>query len=300
LTYDIEAATRRTKRKLRFWRISAVVLVLISIGILFAGGDSNRRPHIARLTVDGMIVQDEPRNRALLDLADSRAEALIVHVNSPGGTVVGGEDLYRQIETIRETMPVVTVLGTVAASAGYMVAISGDRIFTREGTITGSIGVLIQTTDLTELMSRVGISAEAIKSSPLKAQPSPLEPLSDDGRAALRNLIDDMYQFFVSLVADRRELDLDEVLQLADGRVYTGRQALELGLVDAIGSESDAIAWLANAYDIDADLPVIDLEIERDEDFVGRVLTGLAGKSLISNTLTLDGLISLWQPEVPQ
>jgi protease-4 len=193
MSYTDEAAYRRARRKLRFWRIAAAVTVVVVAIVLIVRADMTGRAHVARLSVEGIIVEDGARDRALIELGESGALGLIVHINSPGGTVVGGEDLYRGIERLREKMPVAVVMGTLATSGGYMAALAGDRIFAREGTLTGSIGVLIQSTDFTELLERIGIRAEAIKSSPLKAQPSPLEPFSEQAREATQTLIDDMY-----------------------------------------------------------------------------------------------------------
>ncbi len=302
MSYVADNDTRRLRRKLRFWRVAASVFVVGLIITLFTGGQSVRSAHVARLSVEGIIVEDAARDQALIELADSGARALIVRINSPGGTVVGGEDLLRALDRLRDKMPVVTVMGTLATSGGYMAAIGGDRIFAREGTLTGSIGVIMQTTDVTGLLERVGIVSEAIKSSPLKAQPSPFEPLTEEGRAAAQLVIDDMYGFFVDLVAARRQLNRDEVLQLADGRVYTGRQSLANGLIDEIGGEVEALTWLVGSHNIDPDLPIMDVEIEEEGGLIARIFGGLAkglsGKSLISNALTLDGLISLWHPEL--
>lgn len=302
MSYVADADTRRLRRKLRFWRAAVAVIVVGLVIVFIAVGRSTSRSHIARLTIEGIILEDAARDRAFDELAESGARALIVHINSPGGTVVGGEDLFRGLERMRAKMPVVTVMGTMATSGGYMAAIGGDRIFAREGTLTGSIGVIMQTTDVTGLLERIGIVSEAIKSSPLKAQPSPLEPLTAEGRAAAQVVIDDMYAFFVDLVAERRPMSRDEVLLLADGRVFTGRQALANGLIDEIGGELHALAWLAEIRDVDADLPIIDVEIEEEGGLITRFISGMAkefsGKSLISNALTLDGLISLWHPDL--
>lgn len=297
MTYISDSDQRRVRKKLRFWRVVGV-LALIVIAITWIGGRGGwRGAHVARLTVEGVIVQNEARTRLLAELPDTRAVALIVHINSPGGTVVGGEDLFRSLETVATELPVVVVMGTLATSGGYMAALAGDRIFARESTITGSIGVLVQTTDFTGLLDRLGIVAEAVKSSALKAQPSPLEPMTEEGRAALQAVIDDMYGFFVDLVADRRNLDRARAVELADGRIYSGRQAVDAGLIDEIGGETAAIAWLAEARGLAADLPVVDIEIDDDRGLVARLIDRLTGNALLSNTLTLDGLVSLWQPE---
>ena len=212
--------------------------------------------------------------------------------------MVGGEDLYNALRRVGERKPVAVVMGTLATSAGYMTAIAGDRIFARESSITGSIGVLFQTTDVTKLLEKLGVSAEAIKSSPLKAQPSPLEPLTDAGRAATRAVVEDMYEFFVDLVADRRSLSKQEALRLADGRIFTGRQAVSNRLIDEIGDERAARDWLETAHGIGTALPVEDVEPEERSLFFADLATSLVEKSVISKALRLDGLISLWHPEL--
>ncbi len=234
---------------------------------------------------------------ALEEIAkNSRIKALIVHIDSPGGTFVGGEQLYDALRDIAAHKPVVAVMGTVAASAGYMAAVAGDRIFAHQGTITGSIGVIMQTTDITVLLDKLGISAEAIKSTPLKASPSPLEPLSDEARAASQAIIDDMYGLFVEMVAKPRGFDMSRARALADGRVFTGRQAVANGLIDAIGGEAEARDWLAAERDIPRNLPVLDVIIDHPvEDWLANARV-LSQKMLFPERLTLDGLISLWHP----
>ena len=153
-------------------------------------------------------------------------------------------------------------MGGVAASAGYMIAVAGDRIFAREATLTGSIGVLLETGEVSGLLGKLGISAEAIVSGPLKDQPSFTRPLSPEGRQVLQGLVMDMYDQFVGMVATGRHMDAARVRTLADGRAYTGRQALNLGLVDAIGGEHDARDWLAKNKGVSADLPVEDCPTE--------------------------------------
>lgn len=300
LETDALLERRRLRRQVGVWRIFAVVLgvlaILAAVG-RFAGpldGD-----YVARLTIDGLIVEDPARRAALTDIAtDSNARALIVHVNSPGGTVVGGEDLYNALRQVAGAKPVAAVMGTLATSAGYMTAVAADRIFAREGTITGSIGVIFQTTEVTGLLAKLGVSAEAIKSSPLKAQPSPLEPLTEAGRAATRAIVRDLYDFFVDLVTERRSLTRGDVLALADGRIYTGRQAFANGLIDNIGDEATAYDWLVEARGIATDLPIRDVAIERGGDLRSFLATTLWEKSLFSKALTLDGLVSLWHPDL--
>ncbi len=291
---------RRLKRKLRWWQAATLAAVALAV---VAGLQANdllfERDTVARLRVTGLIVEDPQRDALLANVAQNASvRALIVHVDSPGGTVVGGEDLYRSLRAVAEKKPVVTVMGTVAASAGYMTAVAGERVFAREGTVTGSIGVLFQSADITGLLDKVGIKPEALKSGPLKAVPSPTEPLTEEGRAATQELVLDLFDFFVDLVTERRPLDRAQVLQLADGRVYTGRQAVANGLIDAIGGETAARNWLAEAKDVPHSVPTVTVTPKRKRPGLSDALSGLTGKSLFSNALTLDGLVSVWHPDL--
>ena len=302
LELDALLDRRRLKRQLIIWRVIAVLAltaaVVVAVGRV-TGGFALKRDHIARFDVSGIIIQDSARDTALAAIAsDGSAKALLLHVNSPGGTVVGGEDLYTALREVAEAKPVVAVLGTLATSAGYMTAVAADRIYAREGTITGSIGVVFQATEFSELMQRLGIRAEAIKSGPLKAQPSPLEPMTEEARVATRALVMDIHRFFVDLVAQRRGFDAGTAQGLADGRVFTGRQAVDTGLIDAIGGEDAAVAWLAEAHGLDPDLPVREVRVRSDDQLWRNLLSSLTGKTLYSEALTLDGLVSLWHPQL--
>lgn len=300
MTLDADHVLERRgyKRRLAFWRVTAVVALVLAVaaavGRFQGGGD-----YVSRLDVDGIILSDRNRDMALADLAlDEGAKALIVRINSPGGTVVGGEILYRNLRAVAEKKPVVAVMGATATSAGYMAAIGADHIVANPGSLTGSIGVLLQTADVTGLLEKLGVKAETIKSRPLKAQPNPLEPFTPEARAAIRSVVLDLYAMFVDMVSERRAMPRDKTLGLADGRVFTGRQALANGLIDALGSEAEARDWLAETHKVPRSLPVKDLKIAHEgepwRDFLGSVF----GKTLLSERLRLDGLISLWQPDL--
>ena len=286
-------------RSLTLWRVAAVFALIALLATLSGGGEKIRKgKSVARLTVEGILVEDLEREAALADLADDPdTVALIVHINSPGGTVVGGESLYHTIRTVAERLPVAVVMGEVAASAGYMVALAGDRIFARQGSITGSIGVIWQTADITGLLTKLGITTEAIKSGPLKAVPSPLEPVTPEVRKATRDLVLDIYDLFVDMVSDRRHLSRSKVEQLADGRVFTGRQALKVRLVDEIGGEDAARMWLFHMHDVDSSLPILELKTDARDKFWRSLVSIMAEKTFFPERVTLDGLISLWHPE---
>ena len=287
---------RRLKRHLLLWRVAAIVatvaaVVAVAGGVReLAGGD-----HVARLTVESLIFDDPWRDAALADVAqDSSARALLVRIDSPGGTVVGGEALYHSLRAVAEKKPVIAMMGELATSAGYMTALGANRIVARAGSLTGSIGVIMQSADVTGLLDKLGIKPFSIKSRPLKAQPNPLEPLTEEARKATKAVVLDFFEFFVDLVVERRNMPRETVLGLADGRIFTGRQALASGLVDEIGGETQARQWLDDTHGIAASLPVRDVVVEHGEEFWRDVIGNALGKMLSSERLSLDGLVSLW------
>jgi protease IV len=283
------------------WRSFAVLAVLVAVLVALRGENAPfGRMRLARLTVSGVISDDRKLNEAVTRLADNASvKALIVAIDSPGGSVAGGEGLHDAIARVAAKKPVVAVMGGLAASAGYMVAVPATRIFAREATLTGSIGVLLETGEVSGLLKMLGVSAEAITSGPLKDQPSFTRPLSQQGREVLQGLVADMYDQFVGMVASGRHMDAGRVRELADGRAYTGRQALKLGLVDAIGGERDARQWLAQNKGVSADLPIEDVSTSS---FTSRALAGSLSlifaelwKSLFSQGVILDGTGLVWQ-----
>ena len=291
---------RRLKRRLTFWRIAAVVAV-IGIVVIALGRDEPLvgRDYIARLAVQGIIFDNPDRHELLKDLSeDDNVKALIIRINSPGGTVVGGEALYHSVRKFSKKKPVIAVMGETATSAAYMVAIATDRIFAHAGSITGSIGVLMQTADVTKLLEKIGIKPETIKSGLLKAQPNPMEPFSEKAREAIRGVVLDLYAMFVGMVEERRKISSAEAKKLADGRVFTGRQALKNGLLDALGGEDEARQWLAKQRKIALKLPVRDVGVRRLSESWRELFGELVGKILFSERLRLDGPISVWHPEL--
>ncbi len=289
---------RRLKRRVTFWRTAAIVAIVaaVTVGIYkFTGAETG--DYIARLKIENVIHNDLKRLAAIDEIRkDDDVKALIVRINSPGGTVVGGEALYKALNRVRKEKPVIAVMDELATSAGYMVAVAADHIIAHEGTVTGSIGVLFQTAEVTDLLSKLGIKFEAIKSAPLKAEPSPFSKITPKVRAATKFLVDDMYAMFVNMVATGRNMKPEKVRDLADGRVYTGRMALKNGLIDAIGGERQAKSWLTAEKKIKKSLPIRDIRIRREvEDWLDYA-SSLVQKTSLSERLTLDGLVSVWHP----
>ncbi|RUT30306.1 signal peptide peptidase SppA [Arsenicitalea aurantiaca] len=298
----------RLRRSRRLWRTLFFVALLVAVVALAgrfalegsAGGGTER---IARIEVDGTIVTDPDRLRAMERLAeDPNVAAVIVAINSPGGSTAGGEELYEALRRLGADKPVVSVVKEMGASAAYMTAIATEQIFARRLSIVGSIGVLYQHVNAAGLLDTIGIDLDKVASGPLKAEPDFSGPMSPEARASIAALVNDSFQWFVDAVAEERGMTRLEALGLSDGRIVSGRMALESGLIDQIGGEAEAIAWLAETHDIDPELPVRTAYPEPDEGFGGlmRLLRGEARSILglpARGPIMLDGLVSLWQVE---
>lgn len=293
---------RRLKRRLTFWRVFAV-LAIAAAGIALYGrfdGVVKTGPYVATVAIDGLILRDDERSDAIRAVADDDdAKALIVEIDSPGGGFVASETLFRDILRVGEAgKPVAAVIGNTGASGGYMAALGADRIFVHAGSVTGSIGVILQSADITEFLDTIGIKPEIVKSGPLKAQPNPVEPFSPAARENIQGVIDDLHDTFVMLVAEQRGLPKADAGALADGRIFTGYQALGVGLADQLGDVDDARTWLTVIHDIAEELPMRDVtpvdEVEKLRDMMG----GALGKALFSERLRLDGVLALWHPQL--
>lgn len=302
LETDLLIDRRRLKRRLFVWRVIAVAAVIACVGVAVrVNGVTGTGAHVARVRITGVIGDNRKLVEAISAVAkDDSAYALIVDINSPGGTVGGSEALYIAISEVAAKKPVVAVMGSVAASGGYMAAVAAPRIFARESTITGSIGVLLSNMEISGLLGKVGVGTETLTSGPLKDQPSLEHPLSGPGRTVLQALVMDMYDQFVEKVALGRKMDIQKIRELADGRVYTGRQAFKLGLIDSIGGEAEARRWLQSDRGIAPSLPVRDVVTKgRLEALLGETTDELFGgilKTLFSQRVKLDGAMALWQP----
>ena len=313
---DLLADRRAMRRKLTLWRLLAVVGVVGAI--LVAGlAWSGRGPgsiggaHVARVTISGFISGDRRTLELIKSLEESRAAAVVVRIDSPGGTTSGSEALHRALRDLAAKKPMVAVVDGLAASGGYIAAIGAERIVARETSLVGSIGVLFQIPNVGALLNTVGVKVEEVKSSPLKAAPNGFEPTSPEARAALQRVVDDNYDWFKRLVRERRELAEPEVAAVSDGRVHSGRQGLALKLVDEIGGEPEAIAWLEREKGVAKDLTVRDWRRRSESSSyglwsAGEALARAAGLESVATIiarasdqpvgLRLDAPMALWQP----
>lgn len=307
---------RRLRRHVSFWRITTLLAALLAVGALTFSSDRvaglATTKHIARISITGAITENRDQLKMLKKLAeDDKAAAVLVHIDSPGGTSTGGEAIYEELRTIAKKKPVVAQFGTLAASAGYIVGLASDYIVARGNTITGSVGVLVQWPEFTELFDRVGVKVHEIKSGELKAAPSPFQPADEAGKQVAKDMVDDSFKWFLNLVRDRRGVDTASVPGLEKGRIFTGRQALEHKLVDELGGEEAAIRWLEEKRNVKKDLKVVDWKPETAKrwslglfgsmahDVTSDVVAGVAAAlapHVGSAPWRLDGLVSVWHP----
>jgi len=291
------------KQQVTRWRTLTIIVICLAVIALMARFESispMASDHIARVTIDGVISDNPKRYDMLEELRKNKhVKAVVVRLDSPGGTAVGGEELYLRLRRLAEVKPVVILMRTLCTSAGYMAALGGDYILAREGTITGSIGVIMQTAEFTELAEKWGVNPITVKSGPNKAAPNPLEKFQPSQRDILEGVVDDFYFYFVNLVEERRNLSTDEAAVIKDGRIFTGTQALEAKLIDAIGGELEAREWLAEVHDIPRELDIRDAKLKKDVEGLFDQLAQWVGQAFFSIKnlqLPLDGLVLIWQP----
>jgi protease-4 len=318
---DLIVDRRRMRRKLTFWRVLAVLIAVVAIVAVTAtvarrgGGLTAGSDYVARVKITGLIRNDQERVESLERLAKSRAaKAVVVHIDSPGGTTAGSEQLHEALKGVAAAKPLVVVVDGLAASGGYIAAMSADHIVAQETSLVGSIGVIFQYPNVSELLKTVGVKVEEIKSSPLKAAPNGYEPTSPEARAAIEALVKDSYAWFRGMVKDRRKMDDATLQTVTDGRVFTGRQGVGLKLVDELGNEKTAIAWLEKEKGLKAGTPVRDWQLRsRFSDLsmlhltaaivldalgLNSIASRFEGSVLAVERLNLDGLLALWHPPV--
>ncbi len=309
---------RRLRRRTSLWRGLAILAVALAIGAFAHFGDNRasmigESRQIARVSIEGIITDDRKQIELLDRIAKARhVEGVILFINSPGGTTTGGEALYEAIRKVSESKPVVAQFGTVATSAAYIAGLATDQIVARGNSITGSVGVIFQWAEFSELLGKLGIKMNAVKSGPLKATPSPFEPADERSLAVARDMIAESQRWFVGLVSSRRGIDTAVVPGLQDGRVYSGREALAHKLVDRLGGETEAQRWLEDDRGVTKGLRIVDWKPSRETAWgllgesalaLARWIGGPMGEAMVRlvdsrvlSTLQLDGLVAVWQP----
>jgi protease-4 len=308
---------RRLRRSVTLWRGAGIAALAIAIGVLSLGSDKLAtlagEKQIARIAIEGTITEDRDQLKMLKDIADDDSVAgVLLYVNSPGGTTTGGEALYEGLRAIAKKKPLVAQFGTVAASAGYIVGLATDHIVAHGNTITGSVGVIVEWPEVVQLLDKLGVKMNEVKSGPLKASPSPFETLDDAGKKVAEGMVNDGFKWFVNLVETRRNVKAADIPGLLDGRIFSGREALGAKLVDQLGGEDDAVSWLKTVKNVSKDAKVVDWKPSSSNGYgfagmtarVAGWVIGASGTDLANfllrdrtiSTLGLDGLLSVWHP----
>jgi len=308
---------RRLRRRLSAWRALAIIAGLLAFGLaVFSSAQGvglAGAKQIARVSVEGFITENRDQLKLLKRLAENKqVVAVILFINSPGGTTTGGEALFTAIRELAQSKPVVGQMGTVAASAAYIAGLGTDYIVARGNTVTGSVGVIFQWPDVSQLMDKLGVKINEIKSGPLKANPSPFQPVDEAGKAAAEQMVAESQRWFVGLVASRRGIDTARVAGLEQGRVYSGREAVANKLIDEIGGEPEALKYLEEKRGIPKGLKVVDFKPKHESGWgiaglsisaLSRIIGERAAEAIghlfdgdeALGRLRLDGLVSVWQ-----
>lgn len=307
---------RKMRRRVSFWRAICIALGVVTLVALAYGSSGSgfnlgkRADHVARIRVEGMITGDTKTLDMLRKIEKAKqVKALLVHIDSPGGTTAGSEAIYERLRAIAKDRPVVAVMNTVAASGGYITAIAADHIVARGNTITGSVGVIFQWAQVEQLLSNIGVIMQERKSGAQKAEPNMFSDPTAETLAVTDAMIRDSFVWFTDLVKERRKLSTPQMTLISDGRVFTGRQALTAKLVDKLGGEDEAIDWLSAEHKISKDMKVIEWEpapSSRTDSLglfgLGKIARWLgfsaAVDALEARTVKLDGLLVLWHPNL--
>ncbi len=308
---------RRLRRKLSVWRSLAVVAGILALGVLYSMRDGQvgfaQPRQIARISIEGMITEDRAQLELFRRVAEAKhVDGVILFINSPGGTTTGGEALFEGLRRLAEKKPLVAQFGTVAASAAYIAGLGTDYIVARGNSITGSVGVIMQWPEVSELLAKLGVKMNEIKSGPLKASPSPFQPIDEPSRQVAQAMISEGQRWFLDLVTTRRNVKTAEIPGLEQGRVFSGREAQTHKLVDEVGGETEAMRYLQEKRNVPKDLKIIDWKPKRQSDWplstseagifgwlAGRMFGDLGARLAQDPSLGsvgLDGLVSVWHP----
>ena len=265
-----DQAKRRARRRGFF---GGVILVLVVIAVLLVVSNlsdlKRGDPHIARVKVVGQINDDRDFQNLISRLkSNENVKALIVHINSPGGSVVGAESIYVSLSKLSQIKPSVSVLGETAASGGYLIALASDFIVSRGNTLTGSVGVIVQYPNFSELLEKLGVSINTLKSADLKASFNFFEEPTEKAIETHKALVNETFVWFKNLVATERNLSNENLNKVLTGELFTGRMALKIGMLDKIGGEEEAVKYLTNKYLELDNLPIVDWSIKKDNNSI--------------------------------
>ena len=297
------------RRKLFIWRVFSLASVVLLIYALFSNPSTNisLKPHIANYEIKGLLID---ANRILEDLDylefEENVEAIIISIDSPGGTTVSAEEIFLKVKSISSTKPIVVVMQNIATSGAYLLSVGAERIFARENTITGSVGVLLQWARIDEGLEKLGVEMNEVKSGRLKAEPDLFGEADEKTIELTKEIVDETFTWFMSIVKEQRKIGNYEVSLISDGRILTGRQALKLNLIDEIGGNEEAKSWLIENKHLDSELEILSYDQKKDTNFIELSVAKIMdyfnisssyGERLKTNLsmIGIDGLLSIWR-----
>ena len=262
MTGEAASQSPRRRKPLRviLWIVFGGVLVIL-VNVLWPDLDLSDEDRIALIRIEGVILDSKETVRELKEFGESSTvKAIVLRIDSPGGGVVPSQEIHDAVKRVRNknNKTVVASMGTVAASGGYYIASATDRIMANPGTLTGSIGVIMELTNLQGLFKKIGVENVVVKSGRYKDIGSPFRKMTPEDRRILQAVMDDVHGQFIEAVAEGRSLDISEVRPLADGRIFTGRQAKDVKLVDELGNLDDAIRLAADMVGIEGEPKVVE------------------------------------------
>ena len=272
------------------------LLSLFLASILGLNGKIAKSDKIAIINIESIITQSSNTVRQIKKYADDKSiKAIVLRIDSPGGGVAPSQEIYSEILNVRKNSNkiVVTSMGNLAASGGYYIACASDKIVANPGTLTGSIGVIMTFSNIEELMKKIGLKTEIIKSGEFKDIGSPMREFTEKEKKLLQGVIDDVYDQFVNAVSVGRSIAVQKVKELSDGRIFTGRQAFEIGLVDKLGSLEEAIKLAAELVGIEGKPKIV--SEKKEKNLLFKLLENKVLSYLPKQLHIIPGLQYLWQ-----
>ncbi len=272
------------------------MLIVLSFFVIFILSKNYKEsPFIAKLSLEGMINNESNFIEKINQLKQKEnLKAILILVNSPGGTFVSSKEIYDSLKLFDEKIPIAVYMKEVATSGAYLVSLGADKIFANTGTITGSVGVILQTADITTLLDKIGINPLVIKSGDLKAVPNLVEKTNELQFEYIKNIVLLMQEEFMQIVNLERKISIESQEKIRDGRIFTSKQAKQIKLIDEVGVEKNALDWLKKKAGLDDKIKIIDYaETNELFDFLNLKLFRKFNNMDLKLT---DGILAIWTP----
>ena len=272
------------------------ILILLSLLLVITFNESYKQsPFIAKLSLEGMINNESNFIEQIKQLEHKEnLKAILILVNSPGGTFVSSKEIYDSLKLFDETIPIAVYMKEVATSGAYLVSLGADKIFANTGTITGSVGVILQTADITKLLDKIGVNPLVIKSGDLKAVPNLVEKTNEVQLEYIKDIVLLMQEDFIKIVNLERKISRKNQEKVSDGRIFTSKQAKQIKLIDEVGNEKDALNWLKKKANLDDKIKIIDYA--QTSDFFDLLNLRLLKKFNNMELNLTDGILAIWTP----